>query len=77
MFVASEPASGSVSARQPVSSPLAMRGNQRCFCASVPSATSASGPIPVFGADARNAIEHCDSSNAASTSSSVVRPGPP
>ncbi len=31
-----EPASGSVSPKQPIFSPLAMAGSQRCFCASVP-----------------------------------------
>ena len=32
----SVPASGSVSARPPRSSPLAMRGRKRCFCSSLP-----------------------------------------
>ena len=32
----SEPAPGSVIAIAPISSPLAMRGSQRCFCSSVP-----------------------------------------
>ncbi len=33
---ASEPASGSVSAKQGISSPLARRGSRRRFCSSVP-----------------------------------------
>ena len=32
----SEPAPGSVIAIAPTSSPVAMRGSQRCFCSSVP-----------------------------------------
>ena len=36
MACRSEPAPGSVMAIAPTSSPLAMRGSQRCFCSSVP-----------------------------------------
>ena len=32
----SEPESGSVSPKQPISSPSAMPGSQRCFCSSLP-----------------------------------------
>ena len=32
----SEPESGSVSPKQPISSPAAMPGSQRCFCSSLP-----------------------------------------
>ncbi len=36
MFAGSEPPCGSVSPKQPITSPVAMRGSQRCFCASLP-----------------------------------------
>jgi hypothetical protein len=32
------PKSGSVRPKQPITSPVAMRGNHRCFCVSVPKA---------------------------------------
>ena len=32
----SEPASGSVSPKQPIASPACIAGSQRCFCSSVP-----------------------------------------
>src|SRR4029077_10151141 len=35
-FVASLPTSGSVSPKQPITSPLQSEGSQRCFCSSVP-----------------------------------------
>jgi hypothetical protein len=75
---ASLPASGSVSAKQPVTSPRARSGSHCAFCCGVPSATSASEPMPVLvPTRARKATEHCDSSMAARASSSIVMPAPP
>ncbi len=36
MWAGSEPWSGSVSPKQPMTSPAAMRGSQVCFCSSLP-----------------------------------------
>jgi hypothetical protein len=78
MLMTSEPASGSVTARQLVSAPDANRGRYLRFCSGVPSWTSASAPIPVFVPTlARYATAQRASSMFASASSSVVSPAPP
>ncbi|MCY1246396.1 hypothetical protein D9M72_596290 [compost metagenome] len=45
---ASEPAFGSVSANEMISSPLAMRGRYCCFCSSVPSIRMPCEPMPTL-----------------------------
>ena len=36
MLAGSEPPCGSVRPKQPITSPVAMRGSHRCFCSSLP-----------------------------------------
>ena len=76
--VASEPASGSVSAKQPVTAPLASRGRYFAFCSSVPSTTSDSEAMPVLPPKrARMVVAACDTSMLTRDNSSLVSPAPP
>jgi hypothetical protein len=75
---ASEPDSGSVSANDAISSPLASSGSQRSFCCGVPSIRMPWEPIPtVVPISERNAGAVWHSSIITSASSSIVRPRPP
>ena len=78
MFAASDPASGSLRAKQPVHSPLARRGRYFCFCFSVPSMRMPWEPIPVFvpTRDRKHALV-LESSSYTRHSPSVPIPIPP
>ena len=74
----SEPQSGSVRQKLTMVSPLAIRGSQCSFCASVPSSRMPWVPSPTLMPSAeRNAAEAQVSSITISTSSAEARPSPP
>jgi hypothetical protein len=74
----SEPASGSVSANDATSSPLANPGRYCCFCRSVPQLTSTWPAIPLLvpNIDRNDGVVQ-PSSIASRTSSDMVKPRPP
>ena len=77
-LAASEPMSGSVSAKEPTTSPEARRGSQCRFCSAVPSITSPWLPMPMLvEISARKAGEVRAIAKPKRTSSSMVSPRPP
>ena len=78
MLAGSLPASGSVRPKQPISSPAAIGGSQRCFCASLPNlamALMASDPCTLT--KVRSPESPASSSSAARPYSTALRPGQP
>ena len=78
MFAGSLPAVGSVSPKQPISSPAAMPGNHRCFCSSVPNfAIALMASDPCTETNVRMPESPASSSIAASPYSTAERPAQP
>ncbi len=78
MLAGSLPAAGSVSPKQPTSSPAAMPGSQRCLCSSEPNllmAVIASDPCTLT--KVRRPESPASSSIAARPYSTALRPGQP
>ena len=78
MLAGSLPAVGSVSPKQPISSPVAIPGSQRCLCSSLPNLWIAlMASEPCTDTNVRSPESPASSSMAISPYSTALRPAQP